>query len=143
MREKDPSRSDHNAEVFGDKMYVFGGYDDDNYLQSELWSLDLSKRSDQSIALKYFLENFKWVKCEQKGDLPGKDQILWRSSLYCYQGDLSNHQSASIGNKMYIFGGYNIMLGTRTNRLFSLNIGKYLTFNISHNPNKIRFVGTR
>jgi len=56
MKEQDPRRSDHSAQVSGDKMYIFGGVDPQGRASDELWSLDL--------------KDLKWTKCPQKGAIP-------------------------------------------------------------------------
>jgi len=94
MKKEDPAKGYHTAEIFGNKIYVFAGVDDKNTLLNELWSLDL--------------ENFRWTKCEQKGNIPSPRL---------------GHASAIIDNKMYIFGGRtNIKPLERMNDLFCLDL---------------------
>jgi len=95
MEEGDLSRSCHTAQVFENKMYVFGGLNAENKATNELWSLDLN--------------DFKWTKCLQKGDVP---------SAHC------ENASALIGNKMCIFGNGSFSGSVEEgSRLFALDIG--------------------
>jgi len=49
MKEEDLRRQYHAAEVFRDRMYVFGGIDDRDAISNELWSLDLSNEYHHNI----------------------------------------------------------------------------------------------
>lgn len=36
------ARASHSASIYGDKMYVFGGQDDDNNKLGDLWEFDMA-----------------------------------------------------------------------------------------------------
>lgn len=71
-------RASHTSVVHNDKLYVFGGQDDDNNKLGDLWCYDFTQSS--------------WNKHET-----AKDEFV--------PGARSGHTACVFGNKMFIFGG--------------------------------------
>lgn len=71
-------RASSSSAVYQDKLYVFGGQDDDNGKLDDLWCFDIATQQWQRIQI-------------EDGALrpPGR----------------SGHRAVVYGNKMYIFGG--------------------------------------
>ena len=72
------ARASHSASIYGDKMYVFGGQDDDNNKLGDLWEFDMASSA--------------W---RQLGGQDGEYTPIPRSG----------HTSVVSGDKLYIFGG--------------------------------------
>jgi len=79
-------RCSHSADVYNNKMYLFGGRHQNNPVRSnnELWSLDL--------------ETWTWKICETTGEQPEAR---------------TTHISAIYNGKLYIFGGYSDSKGCK------------------------------
>ncbi len=71
-------RASHSSTSWSDKLYVFGGQDDDNNKLEDLWEFDQASGAWREIQI-------------QEGDV----KPLCRSG----------HSAVTYGNKMYIFGG--------------------------------------
>jgi len=91
---EDLKRCSHTANVYKNKMYVFGGRHHNNPVRSnnELWSLDL--------------ETFIWERCETDGDEP------------CSR---TTHCSAVFKDEFYIFGGYSDSAESKLNDCYFLS----------------------
>ena len=72
------ARASHSASFYQNKMYIFGGQDDDNNKLDDLWEFDLA--------------SCNWRKL---GGNPGEYCPIARSG----------HSSIVYGTKMFIFGG--------------------------------------
>jgi len=68
-------RCGHSANVYKNKMFVFGGRLENKPVKStnELWSLNLGNYPlTDSSSIICGIETFHWELCETIGDLPGK-----------------------------------------------------------------------
>ena len=78
--EEPKPRASHSAAVYADKLYIFGGQDDDNNKLNDLWEYDPSQGA----------QGMRQIQIPQ-----GALQPLARSG----------HSAVVYGSKMYIFGG--------------------------------------
>ena len=88
-------RSNHSAVVFGWKMYVFGGLDEDHSTLNDFWSLNL--------------ENWTWHNIALKGDVPPPR---------------SGHTMLLYKNTFILFGGIK-EIGHETNEMFYCNLQNF------------------
>lgn len=140
-------RSDHTANIYGNRLYLFGGADIEEESTDELWVLDLT--------------DFKWIKLNPVGEKPedryGHVSVMYNETLYIF-GGLSTHArdflthfwqininelkwsrtllaelggpgprlaatAQEVEGKMIIFGGY---CHSYTNEMFSFDLKSHI-----------------
>ena len=102
------ARASHASVCYQDKLYVFGGQDDDNNKLGDLWEFDPAAK--------------KWSEiCQAEGDFAPKAR--------------SGHTAVCRGDKMYIFGGiFELTKELNDMIVFDFKTKKFMEADSSYEP---------